>query len=67
MKRSTCNEYCTNDAEFGDSHDHYCDIDALNLALTRERDIVNYMALKLQSLTEKSAIEEIIEAINATK
>lgn len=67
MKRDTCNEYCTADDEYGDSHDHDCNIAVLNISLMRERDMVNYMALKLQSYTGKPAVEEIIEAINATK
>jgi len=67
QKRTTCDATCILDEEYGDWHGHYCDVAFINNQLSKERDMVNYMALKLQTLTGKSAVEEILEAKNATR
>lgn len=65
QKRTTCDGTCIIDDEYSDWHGHNCDVANLNISLAKERDMVNYMALKLQSYTGKSAVEEILEAKKA--
>lgn len=62
--RPSCDDDCTI-VELMEVHSHQCDLVYMNKLLLKERDVVNYLALKLQSFTKHPAVEEILEAYNS--
>jgi hypothetical protein len=59
--RESCTEGCIVN-QYAETHSHFCDLSHAHMLINIERDIVNYLALKLQSVTGQAAIDQILEA-----